>query len=77
MKQKNNNQNSNNKEFLDAMSKDLGNWKGPFYFNKKDPRLLVPKLNPSLGRTLNFASPYAYISLGAIVLLIIATNYLL
>jgi uncharacterized membrane protein len=35
-----------NIQFLDTMSKDLGNWKGPFYFNRKDPRLLVPKLRP-------------------------------
>lgn len=42
------------KQFLDSMSKDPGYWKGPFYFNRKDPRLMVPKIHPFLGWTLNF-----------------------
>ncbi len=56
-------------QILNTMSKDPGNWKGPFYYNRKDPRLLVPKLDPSLGTTFNFASPYAYITLGAIIVI--------
>jgi len=61
------------KQFLDTMSRDPGNWKGPFYFNRKDPRLMVPKLHPSLGWTLNFSSPYAYLTiLGLIGIIIIA-----
>jgi len=58
-------------DILDTMSKDLGNWKGPFYFNRKDPRILVPKFNPILGKTFNFASPYAYLALCALVAIII------
>ena len=58
-------------EFLNTMSKDPGNWKGPFYFNRRDPRLLVPKLHPSLGWTLNFASPLTYIAVLAIIVVII------
>jgi len=54
-------------QILEMMSKDLGNWKGPFYFNRKDPRLIVPKLNSSLGWTFNFASPFSYITLILIV----------
>ena len=65
-----------NKEILDTMSKDPGNWRGPFYVNRKDPRLLVPKINPSMGTTFNFASPYAYITLIAIILIILASRYL-
>ncbi|HUX58086.1 MAG TPA: DUF5808 domain-containing protein [Bacteroidales bacterium] len=57
--------------FIDNMSKDPGNWKGPFYHNRKDPRLMVPKLYSSLGWTFNFASPYAYIALIAIIATII------
>jgi uncharacterized membrane protein len=61
------------KQFLDTMSRDPGNWKGPFYFNRKDPRLMVPKLRPSLGWTLNFSSPYAYLTiLGLIGIVIVA-----
>jgi uncharacterized membrane protein len=61
------------KQFLDMMSKDPGNWKGPFYFNRKDPRLMVPKLHPSLGWTLNFASPHSYFAIAAIIAIIILT----
>jgi len=35
---------------LEAMRKDLGYWHGPFYVNRKDPRLLVPKYNEMWGR---------------------------
>jgi len=63
------------KEILNAMSKNPNNWRGIFYFNRKDPRLIVPKLDPSMGWTLNFASPYSYLFLIAIVLIIIASAY--
>ncbi len=64
------------KEILDAMSKNPGNWKGVFYCNRKDPRIIVPKLDPSMGWTLNFASPYSYVFVIAVILIIIATRYL-
>jgi uncharacterized membrane protein len=60
-----------NNEYLDEMSKNPGNWKGPFYFNKRDPRLLVPKLNRSLGWTLNFSKPGAYIAIIVLVAVIV------
>jgi uncharacterized membrane protein len=59
------------KEFINTMSKDPGNWKGPFYYNKRDPRLLVPKLQPSLGWSLNFAKPMSYIGMAAIIAVVI------
>ncbi len=59
-------------QMLNAMSKDPGNWKGPFYFNRRDPRLIVPKLHPSMGWTLNFSNTYAYLALAGIMLIIIA-----
>lgn len=62
---------------LNSMSKDLANWRGPFYFNRKDPRLVVPKYNPLLGSTFNFASPYSYITIIGIVLIIVAAKYVL
>lgn len=61
------------KQLLEAMSKDLANWRGFIYYNRKDPRIMVPKRYPSMGWTFNFASPYAYITLGLI--LIIAITY--
>lgn len=65
------------KESLELMSRNPDNWKGIFYVNRKDPRILVPKLNPSLGWTLNFGNIYAYIGLLAILLLIVAFQYLI
>jgi uncharacterized membrane protein len=64
------------REFLEAMARDPGNWRGPFYSNRKDPRLLVPKLYPSLGWTINFASPYAFMCFALILLIIIGTIFL-
>jgi len=63
--------------FLDSMSKDPSNWKGVLYFNRKDPRLTVPKLHPALGWTFNFASPYPYILIISIIAIIVAANYFL
>ncbi len=64
------------KELLDRMHKDPSNWRGTFYVNRKDPRLIVPKIN-SLGMTLNFASPYSYVFIILVVAIIIASQYLL
>lgn len=64
-------------QFLEAMRKDPGNWKGPFYFNKRDPRLMVPKFYSKTGVTLNLANPYSYITLIGIVIIIIGLAYFL
>jgi len=60
---------------LDSMSKNPNNWKGVFYFNRKDPRLIVPKLYPFMGWTFNFASTYSYLALVCIILIIIVSAY--
>jgi uncharacterized membrane protein len=65
------------KEILDSMSKNPGYWKGLLYFNRKDPGLIVPKLNPSMGWTFNFANPYVYLTLIGLILVIIFFQYLL
>lgn len=64
------------KEILDKMSKNSNNWKGPFYVNHKDPRLLVPKYHPLMGWTFNFASPYSYLFLVFLIIFIIAILFL-
>lgn len=47
---------------LDRMRNDPENYKwGIFYFNSKDPRMLVPKRNRMMGWTMNFANPYSYL----------------
>ncbi len=43
-------------------------WRGPFYVNKNDPRIVVPKLNPSMGFTLNFGNPYTWLIMSALVM---------
>ncbi len=60
------------KQFIDNMRKNEAYWKGPFYFNRKDPRIMIPKRQRPLGWTLNFASPYTYIFLIALVAIIVA-----
>lgn len=62
-------------EFLNNMSKDPGNWRGPFYVNRKDPRLLVPKLNPMMGWTINFGNPYAWLVLVGLVIIIVIASF--
>jgi uncharacterized membrane protein len=42
-------------------------WK-MFYYNPGDDRLIVPKPNPNLGITLNFAKPKAYLILLPMIL---------
>ena len=63
-------------DILNNMSKDPSNWRGPFYFNRKDPRLTVPKQNPYLGVTMNFASPYTYLMIIALIIIIAGITYL-
>ena len=61
----------------DLMSKNSDNWKGIFYVNRKDPRIIVPKINPKLGWTLNFGHIYSYLGLIVIVAIVVAAQYLL
>ena len=63
------------KEQYELMSKNPNNWRGILYVNPKDPRIIVPKINPLLGWTLNFGNVYAYIGLIALILLIAAAEY--
>lgn len=56
---------------FDNVNNDSGYYKfGIFYYNKKDTRFMVPK-STNLGYTVNFARPYAYIVLFAVILIII------
>jgi uncharacterized membrane protein len=61
------------KAILDSMNSNPNNWKGIVYFNPNDPRILVHKINPSMGWTFNFAHPYSYVALISIVLITIAS----
>lgn len=53
----------------DAMRKDPGNYRwGIFYFNRRDPRVVLPKRAAWMGWTLNFAHPGSYLILLGIFL---------
>lgn len=60
------------KEMLYSMSNNPSNWKGMFYVNRKDPRILVPKIQPTLGWTLNFGHRISYLIIALFVVAIIA-----
>jgi len=63
-------------QILDNMVKDPRNWKGMFYCNKRDPRLMVRKFDSLRVWTFNFASPYSFIALGAIIFITIVSIFL-
>lgn len=63
------------KESLDSMSRNPDNWKGIFYVNGKDPRMIVPKINPSLGWTLNFGHKITIIGIIIIILILVLFGY--
>ena len=65
------------REIENSMNKNPNNRKGIFYYNRKDYRLIVPKNNPYLGWTLNFASPYTYLFLAFLFALVLAFQFLL
>ncbi len=57
-------------EILDAMHQNPDNWKGMLYFNRKDPRIFVPKFYPALGWTVNLGNAYSYLTLVGLALII-------
>ncbi|HTA62327.1 MAG TPA: DUF5808 domain-containing protein [Bacteroidia bacterium] len=63
------------KNIPDAISNNPLNWKGPFYFNKNDSRILLPKPSKSFGWTLNFANPYTYLFLAFSVIVVALLQY--
>jgi uncharacterized membrane protein len=65
------------KEITDRMQKNPDNWIGIFYFNRKDRRIIVPKITPLTGWTFNFASPYAYLLIAGLTAAIILASYYL
>ena len=60
------------KAILESMTKNPNNWKGIFYINPNDPRILVRKRRFGAGWTFNWASPYSYICFVCIILITIA-----
>ena len=61
-----------NKQLLNAMHKNPDNWKWIFYINRRDPQLIVPKLNPTMGWTINFGNTWAVAGLIVIIAIIVS-----
>jgi uncharacterized membrane protein len=56
---------------LDRMIHDPDNYKlFILYFNLRDPRTIVPKRKKPMAWTLNFANPYSWIIVLALILLV-------
>ncbi len=66
-----------NKKNYDLMSKNSDNWKGIFYVNSKDPRIIVPKINPLMGWTLNFGHKITIVGIIVIILILVAYQVLI
>jgi len=60
----------------EAMYRDPKHWKGPFYVNSKDPRVILPKINPKMGVTVNFGNAWTYVFLAAIFFLLVLLSSL-
>jgi len=59
------------KHELDRMINDPVNYKWiVFYFNPRDPRTVVPKRKKNMAWTLNFASPYSWIIILAVIVFV-------
>lgn len=53
-------------------------WKwGIFYVNADDSRMVVPKRNPGLGWTFNFAHPKVWLALAAIAAILVSAKVLI
>lgn len=53
------------------------NWTDPFICDKKDKRLLIPKLYPGVGWIFNFGQPLTWVFLIALVVVIVLCAILL
>lgn len=51
-------------------------WEYLVYFDRNDPRIIVPKKNKTMGWTLNFANPFSYLILSIIVVIIVLSSHL-
>jgi uncharacterized membrane protein len=65
------------KEILYSMNQNPFNWKGMFYVNPKDPRIVVQKKEPSMGWTLNFGRTISYVIIIIFVLAVIVSIFLI
>jgi len=62
---------------MDMMQKNPDNWKWIFYVNPKDPRVVVPKMNPAMGWTLNLGNKSTWIGFTIIFLILVTFTFLL
>lgn len=70
MKSHYNPSNFNRKE----MNPEFYKW-GIFYFNPGDNRVILPKRNPWMGWTLNFANLWTYVIFGTFIIVAVIVAY--
>ena len=65
------------RETLEKWHKDPNNWKlGVFYYNKEDKRIFPPKRIAWTGWTVNFANPFSFLILVALLIILAFITYL-
>lgn len=60
----------------DLLDKNPDNWRGFFYYNPKDSRILVRKFNPLMGFTLNFGNLFSYLFILGLIAVVVALSFL-
>jgi uncharacterized membrane protein len=63
-------------ELDDAEWENPDNWHAGLYFSRRDSRSFVPKRNPVLGATINFARPAGYVFLLCILAFVVLVAWL-
>ncbi|MCD6179371.1 MAG: hypothetical protein J7K39_05655 [Bacteroidales bacterium] len=64
------------KHNYDLLDKNPDNWRGIFYYNPNDYRIIVPKINHRFGWTLNFGNIFSYLLILGLISLVIAIGFL-
>ena len=65
------------RETLEKWHKGPNNWKlGVFYYNKEDKRIFPPKRIAWTGWTVNFANPFSFLILVALLIILAFITYL-
>ncbi len=60
----------------DLNAQNPNNWRGIFYLNRNDSRVMVPKQNPALGWTFNLANPMTWLGIATIFAIAIISAWL-
>lgn len=70
-------ENNQEKHNWDIMHSNPNNWRGIFYVNSQDSRIIVPKKNQKTGLTFNFGNKHTYIGFVLILVIFFVFRYLI